>query len=135
MTEHPTSSTAADDASTAARKPRVAERTKGRSPRRRHPAQGARIAAAGLGATTMLGLVGFMGYSAHPAPAGATPPAGTPATKPQVVVVVHPAGASDPVTTTVGPSPAGATTLTARPTVRPASPQAQAPAASTRGSN
>jgi hypothetical protein len=139
MTEHPPSPTTADDASSAARQARVAElakarSTKGRPAKRRHPAQGARIAAAGLGATTMLGLVGFMGYSARPTPAATAPPAAAPSAQPQVVVVVHPAGAADPVSTTVAATPPAATTLTARPTVRPASPQAQQPAASTRGS-
>ena len=97
----------------------------GRRAKRRHPAQGARIAAAGLGATTMLGLVGIMGSTSRPT----SPPAPAPVAEPQVVVVVHRPGAPDTVTT------AAATPLTARPTVRPASPQAQAPAASTRGSN
>lgn len=134
MTDTPANPTAADDASSAARQARVAALTKGRPAKRRHPAQGARIAAAGLGATTMLGLVGFMGYSARPTAAAAAPPAAAPAAQPQVVVVVHPAGGADPVATTVAATPPAATTLTARPTVRQASPQAQQPAASTRGS-
>ena len=100
----------------------------------------------------MLGLVGVMGYAAHSAAAPAPAPA--PAAQPQVVVVVHRTGAPDAVATPGAPNvvaapgasnaagtpvvpstgAAGATTLTARPTVRPASPQAQAPAASTSGS-
>ena len=135
MIEHPTDPTPADDASAAARRARVAALANGSAKRRRHPAQGARIAAAGLGATTMLGLVGFMGYSAHPTPAATALPAAAPATQPQFVVVVHPARATDPVPTTASPSSSAATTLTARPTVRPASPQAQAPTASTHGSH
>ena len=55
--------------------------------------------------------------------------------QPQVVVVVHRAGTPGSVATTVAPSTGAATKLTARPTVRPASSRAQAPAASTSGSN
>ncbi len=143
MTEHPIA-TPAEDAGSATPQARVANRASRRSAKRRHPAQGARIAAAGIGATTMLGLVGVMGYAAHSAAA----PAPAPAAQPQVVVVVHRAGAPDAIATPGAPNgrrsgrtsavpstgAAGATTLTARPTVRPASPQAQAPAASTSGS-
>ena len=141
MTEHPTtniSPTPADDASAAARQARVADLGRGRGTKRRHPAQGARIAAAGIGTATMLGLVGLMGYAAHPT--SATAPAPAPVAQPQIVVVVHRAGAPDPVATNVGPSTSvapsaqAATTVTARPTVKPASRQAQAPAASTSGS-
>jgi len=134
MTDQPTEATSADEAGAAARQARIAELTRTRGAKRRHPAQGARIAAAGLGATTMLGLVGFMGYSAHPTPA-ATPPPAAPASQPQVVVVVHPAGATDTGPVSADPVPAAATALTARPTVRPASTRSQTPAASTRGSH
>lgn len=112
-------------------------------PKRRHAAQGARIAAAGMGVTTMLGLVGLMGYSQHASTASASAPAGT-AAQPQVVVVIHRHGAPDTLATSV---PAGtpiaaptvsdtgsATVLTARPTVRLASTRSPAPAASTSGS-
>jgi hypothetical protein len=80
----------------------------------------------------MLGLVGLMGYAAHAT--SSTPPAPAPVAQPQIVVVVHRAGAPDPVATNVAPSAQAATTVTARPTVKPASRQAQAPAASTSGS-
>lgn len=105
----------------------------GRSTRRRHPAQGARIAAAGLGATTMLGLVGAMGYDARTSPDPA--PTATGQTPPPVVVVVHRPGSSDNVRGGAAPSGAAATVLTARPTVRPASDRSPAPAASTSGSH
>lgn len=105
----------------------------GRTAKRLHPAQRTRIAVAGLSASTMLGLVGAMGYRAAIEPS-ASSPAGAAAAQPSAMVVVPPAGASDPNSLTVAPAPAGSTTLRARPTVRPTSPQAQAPAASTRGS-
>lgn len=100
---------------------------------RRHPARGSRIAATGLGLTTMLGIVGAMGY-AH----GASTPAAAPTSvaPPQVVVVVHRSGTAagtETTSPTEGVRPAQA--LTARPTVRPAAPAAQTPAASTRGSH
>ncbi len=134
MTDTPANPITGDDATSAARRARVAALTNGHTAKRRHPAQGARIAAAGLGATTMLGLVGFMGYSARPTDAAPTPPAAAPAAQPQVVVVVHPAGGADPFSTPVAAASPAATALTARPTVRQASPQGQQPAASTRGS-
>lgn len=143
MTEHPTP-IPADEASAADRLARVADLARGRSTKRRHPAQGARTAAAGIGATTMLGLVGVMGYTARPAAAPAPAPA--PVSQPQVVVVVHRSGVPDTAASPGAPNPdastvvpstnaAAATRLTARPTVRPASPKAQAPAASTSGSH
>ena len=142
MTEHPVPTPDSENGSTTPRT-EGANRASRRSSKRRHPAQGARIAAAGIGATTMLGLVGVMGYTAHSAPAPAPAPA--PTGQPHVVVVVHRVGAPDAIATPGAPNApatsavpstqaAGATTLTARPTVRPASPQAQAPAASTSGS-
>ena len=141
MTELPTAPLQDDDASAAARQARVANlgrgrsTTSGRSTKRRHPAQGSRIAAAGLGATTMLGLVGVLGHNARQA--SAPVPATNPGlvAQPQVVVVVHRAGTPGSVATTVAPSTGAETKLTARPTVRPASSRAQAPAASTSGSN
>lgn len=119
----------ADRTQVAAQHARVAALAKGRK-RRRHPAQGARIAAAGLGATTMLGLVGAMAAAASSAP----PPA--PAPPAQVVVVVHRAAADTATDTVTGAStgPAEATVLQARPTVRPASPATRTPTAKTSGS-
>lgn len=103
-----------------ARRARSAARTTAPRPgRRRHPAQGARIAAAGLGATTMLGLVGAMALSPPsvpvPPPAPSTVPAGA-------VVVGDGAGTA-------------ATTASTRPTVRPAPAAPTTPAASTSGSH
>ena len=135
MTEHPAVASPAADAGSAARTARVVEPRRARSTRRRHPAQGARIAAAGLGVTTMLGLVGAMGRGTDPTPSATAPPAATPATQPPVVVVVHPAGAANPVPAAGAASPPATIVLSAHPTVRPASPQPQAPAASTRGSS
>lgn len=109
---------------------------------RRHPAKGARIAAAGLGMTTMLGLVGVMGY-ATPSTSAATQPAPTPA--PRIVIVVHQnpgTTSTDPGALTASATNAGASTnpsaaapiaLTARPVVRQA-PAAQTPIAKTHGS-
>lgn len=96
MTEHATAAT-----------PGKVHKTK-----RRHPAEGARIAAVGLGATTMLGLVGYMGYSAQPAVPGTS---------------AHPV----PL---VASTDQGTIALTAHPTVRQATPQADANVASTHGS-
>lgn len=131
MTEQPTTpghrpDDAAATAAAAALRARAAN-TRSR-PRRRHPAQGARIAAVGIGATTMAGLVGFMGY-AHTASATPNPPN-------QVAVITNGGGAtSDGGATAVSTrTSANDTTLTARPTVLQAPPADQAPAASTSGS-
>jgi hypothetical protein len=121
--------------------------------RRRHAAKGARIAAAGLGVSTMFGLVASMGIAnAFTAEATAVaPPATTPA-------ALTPTGPATPAST--APTPAATTpptvaettapstslapvTLTARPEVRvitapaaatPAPAPAPTPAATTSGS-
>ena len=131
MTDRPTPDTV-ETSSAAARQARVAKLARGRVAKRRHPAQGARIAAAGLGATTMLGLVGVMGYATRPTSTPNVAPVALPL--PQIVVVVHRPGAPDVITTTADLSDRPTTVLSARPTVRAASPQPQAPAASTNGS-
>lgn len=133
MTEQPTQA-APTATELADRQARIAALAGARSAqRRRHPATGARIAAVGLGATALLGLVGAMALD-RPSGAAPTP---APAAAPQVVVVVHRSGAPDTVATTVNPSTGTrrSTPLTARPTVRPATPAPQAPKASTSGSH
>lgn len=127
-----------------------------RAHRRRHPAQGARIVAAGLGISTMFGLVATMGIAqatastatsapvlvATPTPPPPPPPSAV--TAPTSLPTPAPTSTPDPVTT-VAPTPAPSTgpiVLTARPQVRvvqPA-PTAQAapppaPAATTSGSS
>ena len=112
------------------------------TPPRRRPATGAKVAAAGLGMATMLGLVGAMGYAARSTTTD-TQPVVTPA--PQIVVVVHqnpptasptadapatPASSSGAATTA---PPAAPIALTARPVVRQA-PAGQTPIATTHGS-
>lgn len=123
--------------------------------RRRHPAKASRVAAAGFGMATMLGLVGAMGYAQRAsAGAAATAPATVPVVPqaapqpaPQVVVVIHrrpnpDAAASVPVTTpsttattattaTSAPSTPTATTVPAAPiplTARPVVVAAPTPA-------
>jgi hypothetical protein len=126
--------------------------------RRRHPALGARIAAAGIGVSTMLGLVASMGIASALADQGATevvpstaPLANTPA--PGVVIaapapaITAPAAPAAPATPAAPAAPAAGSsqaavvpapvTLTARPEVRvvtPQAPAAPAPAATTSGS-
>jgi hypothetical protein len=105
-------------------------------------ARGSKIAAAGLGLTTMLGLVAAMGYSR--ASSVSTPPVPTaPASPPQVVVVIHPADATPATGVVPGVAEQAATVplqpivLNAQPTVRqaPASPApTQAPAGRTHAS-
>ena len=113
-----------DDAAAAVRARAATNRAR---PRRRHPAQRARIIAAGIGATTLAGLVGFMGYT-QPSSAKPAPPN-------QVAVVTSQGDNPGAFGATVATSPtADSTTLTARPTVRQALPTDQAPAASTSGS-
>lgn len=113
-------------------------------PRRRHPALGGRIVAAGIGVSTMLGLVASMGIASATADDGTTgaepvtaPLADAP-TAPPVVTVPNttPATAAD----RSAPAPAPVT-LTARPDVRVVAPPvvqsaapAPAPVATTRGS-
>lgn len=101
-------------------------------PRRRrpHPALGARIAATGLGVTTLFGLVAAMGAGRAE---GATTPSPTAAAAPvRTVIVVHHPGAVDAAVSPAAPS--APTALTARPVVRAAPPAASAPAARTSGS-
>ena len=129
MTDRPTTpGERPEDAQAAAARRVRAARDRVR-PRRRHPAQRARIAAVGMGASAMAGLVGLMGYNQPPSP--------TPSAPAHVAVATQGSEAFGPVGIIDNPStaPAGNTTLTARPSVRPAPPTAQAPAASTRGSN
>lgn len=116
------------------------------APSRPHPAQGARIAAAGIGMTAMLGLVGVMGYAQRPA--AALPPAIVPPPPAQVRVVIHqdpaPIGATTVTPVTGAPAsavvlPSAPIPLTAQPVVRQASapqaaPAARAPIAKTSGS-
>jgi hypothetical protein len=115
--------------------------------RRRHPAQGARIAAGGIALASMLGMVGAMGYSSRSASAASTaPPAAVAAAPPKVVVVIHQSPAAAPVggasadpaaIATATPPPAVVAAapipLTAQPVVQQA-PAAQAPIATTSGS-
>ncbi|MDO8390045.1 MAG: hypothetical protein Q7V57_06125 [Actinomycetota bacterium] len=101
---------------------------------RRAPAAGSKIAAAGLGMTAMLGLVGAMALaqgnaSGSPQPTQPTAPA-------QVVVVIHRDGGTPTGATTAGATAVAASNtpiqLSAQPVVKQA--PAQAPAASTSGS-
>jgi len=116
-----------------------------RSGRRRHPARGARIAATGLGLTTMFGLVAAMGIAAVDGASATAPPDSVP-----TPVLQNQPAAPAPAATPAAPTPvpaapaaptAGPTVLTARPDVRVITPQAPtaspapAPAATTRGSS
>lgn len=93
------------------------------------PARGSKIAAAGLGMATMLGLVAAMGFASRSAATAPPAPAATiPA--PQVVVVIHPADSPQGVTAGTPSSPV---VLSAQPVVR-AAPVTQAPAGQTNGS-
>lgn len=122
----------------------------GRPVPKHHPARGTKIAAAGFGLATMLGLVGAMGYTNRPANAAqpAAQPAAALTAPPPIVVVIHrnqqvagsatgvpqlpaaPAGASTAVAVS---APAAPIALTAQPVVKQA-PAAQAPTAATHGS-
>jgi hypothetical protein len=125
-------------------------------PRRGHPAVGARIVAAGLGVSTMFGLVASMGIASATADGGAAddqpstePVAGAPGVMPASVALPGTAPAiTSPVTATAGSSQPSVTpapvTLTARPDVRvitppatqsSAAPASPAPAATTSGSH
>lgn len=128
------------------RSPAPAESPRHDRPARSGAAQSTKIAAAGLGFATMFGLVaaitvaGSTSAVTPAAPAQTAPPA-------QVVVVIHradgttdtavPAGStsvsSAAVPTVVAASPAQPIVLTAQPTVVQA-PASQAPAAQTHGS-
>ena len=109
--------------------------------RRRHPALAGRIAVAGIGVSTMLGMVGAFTLSERAA-AGTAVTSGPVATQPiQVVVVIHPATtvpAADGGIVTALPEvavPAAAVpvvtappvVLTAKPQVQPAPASAPAP--------
>ncbi|MGI9644518.1 MAG: hypothetical protein ACR2O6_04330, partial [Ilumatobacteraceae bacterium] len=125
--------------------------------RRRHPARRGRIAAAGIGASAMFGLLTILGLagrtSADDPPASGTAPPDAPSTP--VKIVIHRGGPALPAaaaTPTVGMSdpdvaeastagePAGPIELTANPVIRtitveaPAAP-APAPTATTSGSS
>ena len=101
-------------------------------------AQGSKIAAAGFGLASMLGLVAAMGFASTssaetpPAPAATVPPA-------QVVVVIHPADASAATAAVPGSpgvvaaTPSQPIVLSAQPVVQQA-PASQAPAGQTNGS-
>jgi len=97
--------------------------------RKRHPAAGARIVAAGVGVSTLLGIVAAMGVAdalSAPEPSAldaAGPP--MPATQPRVIVRIHrPAPttpttvAADDTTATTTPAPPEPVVLSARPDVR-----------------
>ena len=78
---------------------------------RRHPARGARVAAAGIGVTAMLGLMSAMGAASPAGKTASSAPA--PVAAPRQVVVVHRTSAeraSEPEHT----PPAGPIALTAR---------------------
>jgi hypothetical protein len=103
---------------------------------RQHPAIGARVGAAGLGLVTMFGLVAGMGLAQGSTASGAPVPAA--AAPAEVVVVIHRASttsatdAPTPVATAAAAS--APITLTARPTVKAASPSQSTPTAKTNGS-
>jgi hypothetical protein len=154
MTTEPTPLPAPSDPSrrvAGSRRPQSHPRTGRRRP---HKAAGARVAAAGLGMTTMFGLVAAMGYAEAstgttsaqaptPIPASTAPPQvvvvmrRTPVTPTETVPAESVPAASAPVTA----PPSAPVQLTARPDVRvitpaptrspsrPASPTAAAPAA------
>jgi hypothetical protein len=124
-------------------------------PRRGHPAVGARIVAAGLGVSTMLGLVASMGIASATADGGAAgvqpstePLAGASgATSTGVALPSTAPSITSPATAAEGSPQASAVpapvTLTARPDVRvitppatqtAAAPASPAPAATTSGS-
>lgn len=104
-----------------------------RRPRRRHPALGSRIAATGLSAATMFGIVAALGVQTPPAVADTSPP---PAVETNVVTV-DPQAASPPAVT-VGELTDQPIQLTATPVVRAAQPASAptqaAPVARTNGS-
>jgi hypothetical protein len=117
-----------------------------RRKRRRHPAKGARIVAAGLGASTMFGLVAAMGIAsaaANSSQAAATPPtaplnAAQGATIPDLIAPSTVAPSTVEPNAGQVPAPSGPIVLQARPQVSvvnptPAAP-APAPAAVTSGS-
>jgi hypothetical protein len=130
-----------------------------RRKRRRHPAKGARIVAAGLGASTMFGLVAAMGIASAAANSSqaATSPVNTPVNPAQAATVPNTVApntvapnteapntvAPNAVAPNTGqtPAPSGPIVLQARPQVSvvnptpaPAAAPAPAPAAVTSGS-
>lgn len=118
--------------------------------RREGAAQRSKIAAAGFGFAAMLGLVAALGYANRETSSSAQPLITTPATPAQVVVVIHPADATDAATVVGGTSeavpasPGQPIVLSAEPAVRQASvaqaptvrqaPVSQAPTGQTNGS-
>ena len=92
--------------------------------RRRHPAQTARIAAAGLGVASLFALVGAMGYSDRSAATAVEPlvqPVVSAAPLPHIVVVIHQtptATAADAATASAGGAaqPAAQPAIVAAPT-------------------
>jgi hypothetical protein len=114
----------------------------GRATGRKGVATGSKIAAAGFGMATMLGLVGAMGFAQNNSGSTGTPQVIPPA---QVVVVIHPAttvataggvpGATAAATpAVVAAAPNQPIVLNAQPVVRQA-PASQAPVAKTSGSH
>ena len=131
MTTEPTPLPAPSDPSrrvTGSKRPQSHPRTGRRRP---HKAAGARVAAAGLGMTTMFGLVAAMGYaeaSANTTSAQAPAPVPASTAPPPVVVVVHrgpvapaesvPAESVPAASTPSTAPPSAPVQLTARPDVR-----------------
>lgn len=102
----------------------------GRGSGRQGVATGSKIAAAGFGMASMLGLVGVMGLVQRNSGSNDTLQVAPPA---QVVVVIHPATTPDATPAVLAATPNQPTVLNAQPTVRQA-PASQAPAAKTSGS-
>jgi hypothetical protein len=130
-----TSTTATTAADELRRRVERLQRQRGR--RRRHPAIGARIGAAGFSLATMFGLVAAMGLSRTSTDAQAA--AAATAAPNRVVVVLHrstatTAAGSERVTTSGRTGVSGPITLAARPAVRPAAQSPSTPAARTHGS-
>jgi hypothetical protein len=101
-------------------------------------ASGSKVAAAGLGFATMLGLVAAMGVAGRSSAAAPPPAAPLPAAPDHVVVVIHPADATagqGGAPTAAGSAPASSQpiVLSPQPTVRQA-PASPAPTARTNGS-
>lgn len=108
------------------------------APPRRTPALGTRIAAVGIGGTTLFGLMAALALTDQ---AGATPETTPPPTTPQpIVVVIHTNGSGGGVSSPVAAEPASDSPieLRAQPVVRtvevPAAGSEGSPAASTNGS-
>jgi len=110
----------------------AATRSPNDTARDRRPAGGAKIAAAGIGFTAMLGLVAAMGYADHSSDPEPPPmPAPTaPAAPPNIVVVIHPSAEPTASAVTVVANPAGSsnqpTVLTAQPKVISTQPRVSA---------